>query len=173
VAALLALEGLSVQVGGGVRTSERVAELFAAGASRVVVGTRALEEPAWLEEVAQAHPGRLMVAADVRERMVVTRGWDATLGQDILQVLERLNSLPLAGVLVTAVHMEGQLQGTDLALMREVARRSRWSTYASGGISSMEDLLALAAEGIQGAVVGMALYTGALDAAQVAREFGT
>jgi phosphoribosylformimino-5-aminoimidazole carboxamide ribotide isomerase len=76
-------------------------------------------------------------------------------------------------VLVTAVHLEGQMQGTDLALMEEVARLSRWPAYASGGITTLEDLRALAARGLAGAVIGMALYTDSLDAAAVAREFGT
>jgi phosphoribosylformimino-5-aminoimidazole carboxamide ribotide isomerase len=173
VDALLALPGLSVQVGGGVRSPERVAALLKAGAARVVVGTKALEEPEWLEQVALAHPGKLVVAADVRGRDVVTRGWDASLGRDIAEVLARLNRAPLAGVLVTAVHLEGQMQGTDLALMEEVARLSRWPAYASGGITTLEDLRALAARGLAGAVIGMALYTDSLDAAAVAREFGT
>lgn len=169
---ILALPGLRVQVGGGVRTGERVTELLELGAARVVVGTRALEDPAWLARVANLHPHRLVVAADVRERAVLTRGWDASLGADIGAVLERLNALPLAAVLVTAVHLEGRLAGTDLSLMQEVAAGSRAPVLASGGVTTLEDLRALAERGVEGAVIGMALYTNTLDAAATAREFG-
>jgi phosphoribosylformimino-5-aminoimidazole carboxamide ribotide isomerase len=170
---LLALPGLEVQVGGGVRSAERVAELLAAGARRVVVGTRALEEPEWLVGLAEAYPGRLVVAADVRGRSVVTRGWQTTLPLDVARVVERLDALPLAGVMITAVHREGQLAGTDLPLMAELARSSRHPVHASGGITTLEDLRALARAGLSAAILGMALYTGALEGRAVAREFST
>ena len=160
-----------VQVGGGVRTGDRVEELLAAGAARAIVGTRALEDRDWLAELALRHPGELIVACDVRERRVTTRGWAHTLPVDILDVVEELNGLPLGGLLVTAVHKEGQLQGTDLPLMEDVVESSAFPIYASGGVSSMQDLRALEHRGVAGAVIGMALYTGALDPVVVAGEF--
>jgi phosphoribosylformimino-5-aminoimidazole carboxamide ribotide isomerase len=169
---ILADATVSVQVGGGVRTDERVEELLAAGASRVIVGTRALEEHDWLAELAQRHPGEIIVACDVRERHVTTRGWAHTLPVDILDVVDELNGLPLAGLLVTAVHREGQLRGTDLPLMEDVAEASAFPVYASGGVTSVADLRALEHRGIAGAVIGMALYTGALDPVVLAGEFG-
>ncbi|MCP3100838.1 1-(5-phosphoribosyl)-5-[(5-phosphoribosylamino)methylideneamino] imidazole-4-carboxamide isomerase [Myxococcus sp. K15C18031901] len=164
-------QGLTFNVGGGVRDTARVEALLADGASRVVVGTRAIEDRAWLEHVAEHHPGRVVVAADVRGREVVTRGWTAGSARDIGEVLASLAPLPLGGLLVTAVHKEGQLEGVDLPLMREVARRGRHPLYASGGVTTLEDLRALAEAGAHGAVIGMALYTGRLDARAVAREF--
>ncbi len=161
-----------VQVGGGVRSAEQVEQLFHAGASRVVVGTRALEEPEWLASLASLYPGVIVVATDVRERRVVTRGWVRTLPVDIMDVVEELNPLPLGGLLVTAVHMEGQMRGTDLALMEDVTEASRFPVIASGGVSSMSDLRALEHRGVSAVVIGMALYTGALDARLVAQEFG-
>jgi phosphoribosylformimino-5-aminoimidazole carboxamide ribotide isomerase len=172
VRTLLADAGVPVQVGGGVRTSDLVEELLEAGASRVVVGTRALEESEWLAELAARHPGEIVVACDVRERKVTTRGWAHTLPLDILDVVEELNALPLGGLLVTAVHREGQMQGTDLPLMEDVAEASNFPVFASGGVSTMEDLRALEHRGLAGAVIGMALYTGALDPIVVAGEFG-
>jgi phosphoribosylformimino-5-aminoimidazole carboxamide ribotide isomerase len=169
---ILADATVSEQVGGGVRTDERVEELLAAGASRVIVGTRALEEHDWLAELAQRHPGEIIVACDVRERHVTTRGWAHTLPVDILDVVDELNGLPLAGLLVTAVHREGQLRGTDLPLMEDVAEASAFPVYASGGVTSVADLRALEHRGIAGAVIGMALYTGALDPVVLAGEFG-
>ena len=121
VRSLLFDSGIPIQVGGGVRSGELVEELLEAGASRVIVGTRAIEEPEWIAELAARHPGEIIVACDVRERHVTTRGWAHTLPLDILEVLEELNPLPLGGLLVTAVHREGQMQGTDLPLMEDVA----------------------------------------------------
>ena len=115
----------SIQVGGGVRSGDVVERLLQEGASWVVLGTRALEEPEWLAGTASTFPGQLIVAADVRERQVVTRGWSRTLARGVLDVVEQLNDIPLGGVLVTAVHREGQLAGTDLLLMEDVVRAIR------------------------------------------------
>jgi phosphoribosylformimino-5-aminoimidazole carboxamide ribotide isomerase len=169
---ILADAGVPVHVGGGVRSDERVEELLAAGAARAVIGTRALEEREWLADLAHRHPGELIVACDVRERRVTTRGWAHTLPVDILDVVEELNGLPLGGLLVTAVHKEGQMQGTDLPLMEDVVEASSFPVFASGGVSTMQDLRALEYRGLAGAVIGMALYTGALDPVVVAGEFG-
>ena len=162
---------LDVQVGGGVRDADAVEQLLDEGASAVVVGTRALEHPEWLEEMAHRFPGELVVAADVKQRQVVTRGWRHATGRVVLDVVEELNDLPLAGLLVTAVHKEGRLEGTDLFLMEDVAESSRFPVYASGGITTMHDLRTLEDRGIAGAIVGMALYTGALDPRAVVGEF--
>lgn len=169
---LLAEANVPVQVGGGVRTEERVEELLEAGSVGVIVGTRALEDRDWLTELAHRHPGALIVACDVRERKVTTRGWAHTLPFDILDVVDELNSLPLGGLLVTAVHKEGQLQGTDLPLMEDVVEASNFPIFASGGVTTMQDLRGLEHRGVAGVVIGMALYTGALDPVVVAGEFG-
>lgn len=163
--------GLTFTVGGGVRDTARVEAVLAGGASYAVVGTRAIEDTAWLADVAKRFPGKVVVAADVKGREVVTRGWTAGSGRDIADLLAALEPLELGGLLVTAVHKEGQLGGVDLPLMQEVARRSRHRLYASGGVTTLDDLRALGAAGAYGAVIGMALYTGKLDAADVAREF--
>ncbi|QSQ15981.1 1-(5-phosphoribosyl)-5-[(5-phosphoribosylamino)methylideneamino]imidazole-4-carboxamide isomerase [Myxococcus landrumensis] len=163
--------GLVFTVGGGVRDVARVTSLLEEGASGVVVGTRAIEDPAWLAEVANRHPGRVVVAADVRGREVVTRGWTLGSGRALDEVLSALEPLPIGGLLVTAVHKEGQLEGVDLSLMRDVVSRTRHRLYASGGVTTLEDLRGLSSVGAHGAVIGMALYTGRLDAREVAREF--
>ncbi|MFP2931278.1 HisA/HisF-related TIM barrel protein [Pyxidicoccus sp. 3LG] len=164
-------QGLTFTVGGGVRDADRVEAVLEGGASFAVVGTRAIEDTAWLAEVTDRFPGRVVVAADVKGREVVTRGWTAGSARDIRDVLVALEPLRLAGLLVTAVHKEGQLAGVDLPLMQEVVRTSRHRLFASGGVTTLEDLRALAAAGVYGAVIGMALYTGTLDARAVAQEF--
>jgi phosphoribosylformimino-5-aminoimidazole carboxamide ribotide isomerase len=162
---------LDVQVGGGVRNAETIEQLLGDGARRVVVGTKAIENDDWLDAVSHAFPGEIVVAADVRERRVVTHGWEKTQHRHVLDVIEELNAYPLAGILVTAVHREGQLQGTDLPLMEDAAAASHFPIYASGGIATVNDLRALADRGVAASVIGMALYTGAIDARQVAEEF--
>jgi len=168
---LLDVSLIPVQVGGGVRTTDQVNEFLSEGAGWVVVGTRAIEEPDWLEEISDANPGAIILAADVRNRQLTTHGWARAFPRDILDFVEELAGLPLGGLLVTAVHREGQLQGTDLPLMEDVAEACDWPVLASGGIATMGDLRALEDRGLAGAVVGMAFYTGALDPRVVAEEF--
>lgn len=169
---LLRDAGVPVQIGGGVRDEAQIERLLDDGATWVVVGTRAVEDEGWRSEMAHRFPGRLIVAADVRERLVVVRGWTETSRLNVIDFVEELSPLPLGGVLVTAVHKEGQMAGTDLPLMEDVADACPWPVYASGGVSTMEDMRALEHRGLAGAVLGMALYTGALSARHLAEEFG-
>lgn len=171
VAELLRETVAEIQVGGGVRTSTQVEELLSSGARAVVVGTRALEDTEWLTRVACRFPNEILVAADVRDRRVVTHGWTRTLPREIIDVTEELSALPLAGLLVTAVHREGKMQGADLFLMEDVVEAASFPVYASGGVRSVADLRALADRGVAAAIIGMALYTGAVDPWQAAEEF--
>lgn len=163
--------GADVQVGGGLRTSESVDEILDEGARYAIVGTRALEDLDWLAELAHDNPGEIIVAADVRDRKIVTRGWQRTLPRDVIDMVEEMRALPLAALLVTAVHREGQLQGTDLPLMEDVVDAAEFPVYAAGGVGSVGDLHALQDRGVAGAVIGMALYTGAIDPRVIVDEF--
>jgi phosphoribosylformimino-5-aminoimidazole carboxamide ribotide isomerase len=171
VRTILEMDDLEIQVGGGMRTTDRVSAMLDAGAARVVVGTRAFEDREWLESIVAANPGRIVVAADVRGRKVVTHGWQNTLDRDIDVEIAGLNDLPLAGLLVTAVHVEGLMQGADVALISEVVRLSTCPVQASGGIANIADLRAIETAGAAQAIIGMALYTGALSASDITREF--
>lgn len=162
---------MEAQVGGGVRTQERIEALIEDGAQRIVLGTRAIEAPNWLADMTRTFPGILIVAADVRERRVVTHGWSSVSDRYILDLIEDLNELPLAGIIVTSVQREGLMQGADIKLMEEVVDESEHPVCASGGIGTIGDLRALEDSGVASVVIGMALYTGALDAALVAEEF--
>lgn len=172
VEAVIAASGEArVQIGGGIRTTERVQELLESGADTAIVGTRGVTDGGWLEEIATRWPDRIVLAADVRGEEVVVRGWTASAGLSVDQLLSRIADLPLAGVLVTDVAREGRMTGADTARFRHLARLSTHPLLASGGIAGAADLAALSEAGVAGAVVGMALYTGALDAAAVAREY--
>jgi phosphoribosylformimino-5-aminoimidazole carboxamide ribotide isomerase len=154
-----------LQVGGGIRDDEAVRRTLALGADRVVVGTRGVEDRPWLESVADSFPGRIVLAADLAEGVVVTRGWARSTDLEARQFLEGLASLPLAGVLVTDVDREGRQGGVDTALFRRLRDATSHSLMAAGGIASVSDLEALAGIGVDGAILGMALYTGRIDPA--------
>jgi len=178
IAAIVAAVGrdatrpVSLQVGGGMRSAERIEATLSLGVDRVVVGTKGVEDLSWLAEQASRWPGRIVLAADVHGREVVTRGWAQGSGRAIGDVLRAVDELPLAGVLVTAVHLEGRLEGPDLDLTRAVAADTRLAVQASGGIRNLDDIASLAAAGASRAVIGMALYTGVLDPDALAREYG-
>jgi phosphoribosylformimino-5-aminoimidazole carboxamide ribotide isomerase len=164
--------GAQVQVGGGVRTDADVGNILALGVCRVIVGTRAVDDPEWLEAMATAHPHRMIVAADIRDGFVLRRGWTESSGLPVQLVLDRLDPLPLAGVLCTDVSREGRMEGIDLPGAEAVIRGSRHPVWISGGITTMEEVRALDRAGAAGAVLGMAIYTGVLPPEQLAEEFG-
>ena len=170
---LLRRATVPVQVGGGVREDRDVEQLLAAGAARAIVGTRAAADRPWLERVATRFPGRVVVAADTRGGELLTHGWTAGAGRAVEEFVAGLADLPLAAVLVTDVDREGQARGADVALFSRLALESPHPLVAAGGIASRADLRGLDASGIAGAVLGMALYTGALDAPAVAKEYRT
>ncbi|HEY8310354.1 MAG TPA: 1-(5-phosphoribosyl)-5-[(5-phosphoribosylamino)methylideneamino] imidazole-4-carboxamide isomerase [Gemmatimonadaceae bacterium] len=171
IRAILRATSMDAQVGGGVRDEARIEALLRDGAQNIVLGTKAVESPNWLADMAEAYPGTLIVAADVRDRHVLTRGWARVSDRYVLDLIADLNSLPLAGIMVTAVHKEGLMEGADLTLMEDVVEESEHPVCASGGIGTIGDLRALQDRGVASVVIGMALYTGALDPAVVADEF--
>ena len=162
----------TLQVGGGVRDEASLEALLEIGAHRVIVGTRAIEDPGWLERLVARHPGKIQVAADIRDGEVLTRGWTEGTGIPLAELLGRLIPLPLAGILCTDVGREGRMVGTDLDASREVVSGTLHPVWISGGIAKMEELQALAEMGAAGTVLGMGIYTGVLPPEDVAKEYG-
>jgi phosphoribosylformimino-5-aminoimidazole carboxamide ribotide isomerase len=160
-----------VQVGGGVRELEHARALQSAGAARVIVGTRAIEDPNWLRRVSEEFPDFLVVAADVRDGQVVTHGWAQTTAFQLDEVLERLDLLPIAAILITDVSREGQMVGVNTGLFGRAVASTRHPVYCAGGIGNLSDLRALDRAGAAGAVLGMSLYTGAIEPHQLAGVF--
>ena len=171
VQAVLAATEAEVQLGGGIRTRALIQRSLDDGAQRVIIGTRALEDLDWLAEMSSLFPGSVIVAADVRDRKILSHGWTRTQPRLVLDLVHELNGLPLAGVLVTAVHREEAMRGTDLPLMEDVAEAADFPVFASGGLESLTHLRALEDRGVAAAVVGMALYSGAIDPWVIAEEF--
>jgi phosphoribosylformimino-5-aminoimidazole carboxamide ribotide isomerase len=167
------LEDVAVplQVGGGVRTSEDVERLLSEGAGRVVVGTRAIDDADWLHEITAAYPGAVVLAADVRDRRIVGQDWPCARPRNVLDVIDDLRGVALGGLIVNIVHHEGQLSSADLMLTEEIADASEWPVMAAAGASSMHELRSLEERGVAGAILGAALYSGALDPRILAEEF--
>jgi phosphoribosylformimino-5-aminoimidazole carboxamide ribotide isomerase len=163
---------VELQVGGGLRSDDAVDALLGAGVDRVVVGTRAVDDPGWLAAMAHRHPKRVMVAADVRDDMVLRRGWTEGSGLRLPDFLATLAPLPLAGVLCTDVGREGRLEGIDRDGVARALTASPHPMWISGGVTTLEELDFLASCGAVGVVLGMALYTGALDPGEVANRYG-
>jgi phosphoribosylformimino-5-aminoimidazole carboxamide ribotide isomerase len=167
IATIINNVNVPVQVGGGVRDEQSVQYWLDAGATKVIVGTRAVEDATWRRNTTQKHPQRLVVAADVRDGRVVTRGWQAATSHDGQSFVASLNDDALAGVLVTDVSREGQMLGIDEQLFTRLAAATNHPLIAAGGIRDEHDLHLLANAGAAGAVLGMALYQGTIDPAVV------
>jgi phosphoribosylformimino-5-aminoimidazole carboxamide ribotide isomerase len=169
---LLSDTTVRVQVG-GVTSSGDIEQLLRAGAELVVVGDRGIEEPEWLAGVADLYPEDIAVRTDVRDRRVVRRGWVRTLPVDILDLVEELNAFPLRELLVAMRPLDGGMHIAELALLEDVAERSRCPVLVAGGVATVHDLRALEHRGIAGAVIeAEKLLGGAMDGREIAQEFG-
>lgn len=169
---IVAATPATTQVGGGIRDDERAKRLLDGGADRIVVGTRALDDRAWLDALARTYPERVMVALDTREGRILRRGWTEESPLELATYLPGLGALPLAGILSTDVGREGRLQGIDRDAAAAVVAVSPHPVWASGGVTTTDELAYLDSVGAAGAVLGMALYTETLDPAQVAARWG-
>lgn len=162
---------LKVELSGGIRDEETLSRALATGCERVNLGTAALESPDWTASVISRFGERIAVGLDVRGRTLAARGWTKE-GGDLFETLERLDREGCARYVVTDVNKDGTLQGPNIELLRSVCQRTDRPVIASGGVSSLEDLIALrelAGDGVEGAIVGKALYAGAFTLEEALR----
>jgi 1-(5-phosphoribosyl)-5-[(5-phosphoribosylamino)methylideneamino] imidazole-4-carboxamide isomerase/N-(5'phosphoribosyl)anthranilate isomerase len=163
LAAVVKQLDVAVELSGGIRDDASLEAALATGAARVNVGTAALEAPDWVRDAIARHGERIAVGLDVRGTTLAARGWTQD-GGDIWQTLARLDADGCARYVVTDVRRDGTLTGPNLELLRDVCARTDRPVVASGGVSSLDDLRAIAALtdiGVEGAIVGKALYAGA------------
>ena len=154
---------IKVQLSGGIRDDESLRRALATGCRRINLGTAALENPEWTSKVISEFGDRIAVGLDVRGHILAARGWTQE-GGDLFETIERLERDGCARYVVTDVTKDGTLKGPNLELLKEVCAVTRKPVVASGGISSLEDIAALAqlnSAGVEGAIVGKALYAGA------------
>ncbi len=154
---------VAVELSGGIRDDASLEAALATGAARVNLGTAALESPDWVRAAIARHGDKIAVGLDVRGTTLAARGWTQE-GGDLWETLARLDADGCARYVVTDVHRDGTLTGPHLQLLRDVCARTDRPVVASGGVSSLDDLRALATltdVGVEGAIVGKALYAGA------------
>jgi len=157
------VRGVNIELSGGIRDDESLEQALEIGATRVNLGTAALENPEWAAHVIGQYGEAIAVGLDVRGTTLAARGWTQD-GGDLWQVLERLEDAGCARYVVTDVTKDGTLRGPNLDLLREVMDRTERPVVASGGIASLDDIAALrelVSLGLEGAIVGKALYSGA------------
>jgi phosphoribosyl isomerase A len=154
---------VAVELSGGIRDDESLAAALASGAARVNIGTAALEHPDWVVRAIDRYGERIAVGLDVRGATLAARGWTRD-GGDLWAALARLDTAGCARYVITDIRRDGTLTGPNLELYRQVCAATERPVVASGGVSTLDDLRALAALaplGVEGAVVGKALYAGA------------
>jgi phosphoribosylformimino-5-aminoimidazole carboxamide ribotide isomerase len=175
VKAITSALAIPVQLGGGVRTAERAAELLGCGLDRVILGTVALEQPELVDELAATYPGKIVVGIDAKDGKVATRGWIEESSTEATALAKRFNTSGIAAIISTDIATDGTLAGPNLEALRAMAEASAVPVIASGGIGNLEhllSLLALAPLGIEGVIVGRALYDGRVDLAEAIQAIG-
>ncbi|SCE90840.1 1-(5-phosphoribosyl)-5-[(5-phosphoribosylamino)methylideneamino] imidazole-4-carboxamide isomerase [Micromonospora viridifaciens] len=159
---------VKVELSGGIRDDASLRAALATGAARVNIGTAALEDPEWCDRICGEYGDRVAIGLDVRGRTLAARGWTRE-GGDLYEVLERLDKAGASRYVVTDITKDGTMRGPNLDLLREVCARTDAPVIASGGVSTLDDLRALATLeplGVEGVIAGKALYAGAFTVAE-------
>lgn len=155
--------GLLVEVGGGIRSEEVIKTYLDAGVFRVILGTAAVQNPAFLEEMVQKYGEKIAVGVDIKDGMVAIKGWTEVSGESCFAFCEKLQKIGVKTIICTDISKDGLLSGTNLELYKELSETFSVDIVASGGVTTLEDVEKLANLGLYGAILGKALYTGNID----------
>lgn len=161
---------LKVEIGGGIRSLDTIQKYLDAGVERVILGTKAVTDPAFLEESLDKFGSHIAVGVDIKDGKIAIKGWLETAQDSVEDFFTKLCKLGVSTVICTDVSKDGMLAGTNVDLYRQLSQKFSLDLIASGGVSSQEDLTRLKALGLYGAILGKALYTGALDLKAALRE---
>lgn len=175
IAAIVQGIPIPVQVGGGLRNRDSVVQLLELGVERVILGTVAVENPQLVEQLCSEFPGKIVVGIDARNGQVATRGWLETSSVSAVGLADQMAQLGVAAIIYTDIQRDGTLTGPNLEALRELAGAIEIPVIASGGVSSLTDLLSLLSLepiGVTGAIVGRAIYTGDLDLSEAIKAVG-
>jgi phosphoribosylformimino-5-aminoimidazole carboxamide ribotide isomerase len=167
---------IHVQVGGGLRDRDSVRAVLDTGVSRAILGTIAVEQPQLVADLCAEFPGQILVGIDARDGRVATRGWLTTSEAIAADLAQRMAQIGVAGIIYTDIYRDGTLQGPNLDALKQLAASIAIPIIASGGVSSIADLLSLLALeplGVTGAIVGKAIYTGNIDLKEANRAVGS
>lgn len=154
---------LSVEIGGGIRSMETAEAYFKAGVSRIILGTAAVDDEDFLKAAVNRYGKGIAVGADVRDGQVAIKGWLEKSQYSLESFMENMQALGVETVICTDISRDGAMKGTNLKLYKELSERFNMNIVASGGVSSMEDIVALMEMNLYGAIIGKAYYTGAID----------
>ena len=157
---------LFVEIGGGIRDMETVEKYLLAGVSRVILGTAAVNNEAFLREAVAKHGEKIAVGADVKDGYIAIKGWLEQSAYTLEAFMEKMQSLGVKTVICTDISKDGAMKGTNRELYRDLSKKFSMDIVASGGVSDMEDIHALTAMNLYGAIIGKAYYTGAIDLAE-------
>lgn len=160
---IVANSKLSVEVGGGIRNMETVRKYIGIGVDRVIIGTAAVKNPDFLEEAVRAFPENVAVGIDIKDGMVAIKGWTELSEYSCFDFCEKMQMAGVKTVICTDVSKDGMMMGTNLELYAELQKRYDMNIVASGGVSTLEDVKRLTEMKLYGAILGKALYTGAVD----------
>lgn len=155
--------GLFVEIGGGIRSMDTVKRYLDAGVSRVILGTAAVNDSAFLREAVAAYGSAIAVGADVKDGCIAIKGWLETSKLTLEEFLRDMQNLGIRNVICTDISRDGAMRGTNLELYRSLSKAFQMEITASGGVSSLEDVKALRAMELYGAIIGKAYYTDAID----------
>ena len=161
---------LKVEIGGGIRSLDTIQKYLDAGVERVILGTKAVTDPAFLEESLDKFGSHIAVGVDIKDGKIAIKGWLETAQDSVEDFFTKLCKLGVSTVICTDVSKDGMLAGTNVDLYRQLSQKFSLDLIASGGVSSQEDLTRLKALGLYGAILGKALYTGALDLKTAVKE---
>ena len=164
--------GLFVEIGGGIRDMATVERYFSAGVSRVILGTAAVTDEKFLLSAVGKYGARIAVGADVKDGFIAIKGWIEKSEYTLDAFLEKLSGIGVDTVICTDVSRDGAMKGTNTALYAEIAAKYKIGLIASGGVSGMDDLQNLSRIGIDGAIIGKAYYTGAIDLKKAIEVYG-
>ena len=159
---IAAVKGLYSEIGGGIRNMETVSRYLEAGVDRVILGTAALRDPSFLKNALREYGDRIAVGVDLKDGKVAVKGWLETSNNDGIEFLKELEDLGVEGVIVTDISRDGAMKGTNLDLYGRIKEEVSLKVTASGGVSTIEDIVALKSMGLYGAIIGKAYYTGAI-----------
>ena len=154
---------LFVEIGGGIRDMETVEKYLSVGVSRVILGTAAVNNEAFLREAVERHGEKIAVGADVKDGYIAIKGWLVQSAYTLEAFMEKMQSLGVKTVICTDISKDGAMAGANHGLYRDLSSRFKMNFIASGGVSSMEDVRRLAAMDLHGAIIGKAYYTGAIN----------
>ena len=166
VSEICRLHGLSVELGGGLRSIEAIESVFSSGVARVVIGTAAYESPGFLRALCQEFPGKIVVGIDAREGKVAVKGWKETTASEAIDLAKRCEQDGASRIIYTDIGRDGTQQGVNIDETLRIARAVHIPIIASGGVATLDHLrklLPLENEGVEGVIVGRALYAGAFN----------